>query len=226
MIAVEEEVQNLNKNGDAADATRPRPDCTGRQLRDYLKATGTSAERIVFLDELLLRKPDASGKFLLEQMIAAKLQTGTLNKAGRYVYGPSFSLAQAGAVASTEEVDKLRLQVANLEAHIRGIEGQSAVQGQELIALRTDKARLTEDLQTKTDAWDVANKEIVRLRELQRASGPTAEPTAPVPETPAPVPMPAPAPSSASPASPQQAPQVPQTHATAPPPRQSPKPQK
>jgi hypothetical protein len=163
-----------------ADAGRAHPECTGRQLRDYLKASGTPDWRIEFIDKLLLGKPDSDGKLITEQMIQAgrdKMPEGTVLKAGKYVYGPTFSLAIAGASASTEEIDRLRGQIGNLEGHIRDTEGRNAIQGQELMELRTVKARLTDDLDETRSRLAAAQKEIQQLRETPaQAEAPTQKP--------------------------------------------------
>jgi hypothetical protein len=158
---------------ETADVSQqPHPDCTGRQLRDFLKASYTSEQRIELIDAWLLKAPGMSGKELYERLAVAGVQAGTLTKAGKYVYGPSFTIAAGGASASTEEVSRMREQVAHLENHVRTLESQLSAQRQECIDLRTQNTRFVED-----------NEEL--KRRLEAASGADVftgtRPVAPVP---------------------------------------------
>jgi hypothetical protein len=151
------------------------PDATGREVRDYLKSQGTGASRIELFDSWLQKSPDMSGQQLLEQMIADGVQVGTCMRAGRFLHGATFSLSQGGPSASLEEMDQLRTQNAEMERHVRTLEGRLAFQGNELVNLRKEKQRLTDDLAEKEQQLLGARTEIARLSDGAR--GETEQPT-------------------------------------------------
>lgn len=155
----------------ASEAGRAHPDSTARQLRDFLKASGTGEQRIQAIDDMIRRAPGLSGKVLIEQMIGAGMQTGTVVKAGRFVYGPSFSLAQGGAAASTEELERLQSQNAELERLVRQLEGRGVVQGQEILDLRGENVRLKDEIGEIKTKLTTADAELVRLRDSATTIG-------------------------------------------------------
>ena len=173
------EVAPLNPKG--------HPDWTGRQLRDYLKETGTGGSRIAILDEWLLKRPDVSGKQLLEQMNAYPMFTGINNgtgmKAGRAIYGTAYTPTLAAASSAIDELESSREKVVNLETHIRGLENTNSSHIKELANLRTHNAQLRDEnsaLKIANDKLEHESKDGAKLlKELEELKAENAKLKAP-----------------------------------------------
>lgn len=141
-------------------------DATGRELRDFLKESYCPEQTIALVDGWLLRDPGMSGKIIIERMQADRITRGTIEKAGKFVYGPHFELTRARESVATQEIDDLREKIGNLESHIRGVEARLASQTRELAELRTLNIRAAEDKEELRRMLNNAEAEVIRLKDL------------------------------------------------------------
>lgn len=90
---------------------------TGLELVAHLKATGTGTDRLNALESFLAENPEASASDLVAYMQQVGMQAGTVSKAGKFAYGPQWSLFQPGQDAG-DEIARLNAEAAELRKQL------------------------------------------------------------------------------------------------------------
>ena len=95
-----------------SDRTEP----TGQALYEHLKETGTGESRLEKVASFLKTKPSATCAEIVEHLILENVQPGTIQKAGQFVYGDTYSYRPDGSTPASDEIEKsLRSEIANLK---------------------------------------------------------------------------------------------------------------
>lgn len=100
---------------------------TGRNVLAYLRETGTGTERCQKVEEHLARYPKATAAELVAYMESSGFHQGTVEKAGRFVYGPAYAYAAPGQgrVTHDQELANLRAQNAQLRQTLKDMEAKN-----------------------------------------------------------------------------------------------------
>lgn len=109
---------------------------SAREMVDYLRETGTGATRLKLLEDRV--KPGMTAKELFGFMVTGGIPLGTLEKAGKWLYGPHYAPESGLASHPTEEVEKLRVENESLKRQLElALQGKVSLEAQLQIARKT-----------------------------------------------------------------------------------------
>ena len=100
---------------------------TCQELLAYLKESGTGAQRCQKVETYLARYPRATAAEVVEHMASDGVQPGTVEKAGKWLYGSAYSYRgpEHGAVTLDKELANERAQNAALRLTIKALESKN-----------------------------------------------------------------------------------------------------
>lgn len=134
-------------------AKAPAKEATAAELVEYLIGSGSNPLRLADSPEWIRENPAATAEQCYRRLEAARdanpsaVAEGTLLKAGKWIWGPSFTLESAVLLAPAEEIGRLR-------GHIEALEKQLAMKNADLVGTQNQNGMLQD-----------------RLAELQRQVG-------------------------------------------------------
>lgn len=110
---------------------------TAADVLAYLKATGTSAERLTLTEAFVRANPKAAGADVVEYLRVKQVQNGTVRKAGKFVHGDEWDCLPENMTPADETVS-LRTEVAELKRRLQAKEAECAKNLRELETSRKE----------------------------------------------------------------------------------------
>lgn len=102
---------------------------TAADLLEHLTDTGTGRDRLALIQGYLDDNEEASAEDLfawMQEHLGIQQAAGTIRKAGKYLYGPTFDLPVPG-MTSSDEVKDLRGKLDAAEKSIQELQGRNAI---------------------------------------------------------------------------------------------------